>query len=192
MVCDSAGELMARYLETARRITRDLSEAAEPLSFSKGGARDPEPGQGRPDHRDWWIELFAHGAEMSCSKGSPQPEQCYVQGAAAEWWPRRGGGRIYGLRHPGPHRKALKPGEAEPPTMPPGIRLLSWQPKRPPVELIEHSVVIEVDKFIATTLLQLSAALEHKQWQAGNWSVRQLIERMEQCGVGLELVQEVK
>jgi hypothetical protein len=33
------------------------------------------------------------------------------------------------------------------------------------------------------TLLELEAALEGKPWQSGHWSVGELVERLEQCGV---------
>jgi hypothetical protein len=46
----------------------------------------------------------------------------------------------------------------------------------------EWSLVI-VEKFIATTLTQISARLDSKDYFAGNWSLRALIERLEQVGV---------
>jgi hypothetical protein len=37
------------------------------------------------------------------------------------------------------------------------------------------------------TLLELKAALIGKRWLAGNRSVRELIERLEECGVVVEV-----
>ena len=73
------------------------------------------------------------------------------------------------------------------PKMPPGVRLISWQPKEPPV-VIEHcSVVTDTRLFAIRTLEQLAAALQGQRWLAGNWSVRQLVDRLEQCGVVVEV-----
>ena len=46
--------------------------------------------------------------------------------------------------------------------------------------------MIDVDKFIFTTLMELQARLEGKDWLAGNWSIRDLTERLEQVGVKVE------
>lgn len=75
------------------------------------------------------------------------------------------------------------------PAMPSGVRLLHWEPKAPPVLLTSYSVVNDVGKFISYTLAQLEAALAGKNWQAGNWTVRALVERLEQCGVTVEVSQ---
>ena len=61
--------------------------------------------------------------------------------------------------------------------MPEGIRLLAWTPKEPPVELTTWAEVNDVSAFIRTTLAQLEAALRGEIWLAGNWSVRELVER---------------
>ena len=73
------------------------------------------------------------------------------------------------------------------PSMPPGIRLVRWSPQEPPIVLQESSVVIDVDKFISATLAQLQARLDGKDYLAGNWPLRALIERLEQVGVVIEL-----
>jgi hypothetical protein len=70
-----------------------------------------------------------------------------------------------------------------PPLMPPGVRLLTWEPKTPPVVIVRMGVVANVDKFISATLRQLRARLEGKNFLAGNWSLRELIDRLEQVGV---------
>jgi len=73
------------------------------------------------------------------------------------------------------------------PLMPSGVRLVDWEPKPAPVVLTQVSVVTDVDRFIRMTLLELKAALAGKRWQAGHWSVRDLVDRLEQCGVRLEI-----
>ena len=74
------------------------------------------------------------------------------------------------------------------PPMPNGVRLVRWAPKQPPVVLEQCSVVIDVDKFIFATLAQLRARLEGKDFLAGNWPLRELIERLEQVGIEVEMI----
>lgn len=71
--------------------------------------------------------------------------------------------------------------------MPPGVRLVHWEPKPTPVVLTKSSVVTGVGRFIQMTLLELKAALAGKRWQAGHWSVRELVDRLEECGVLVEI-----
>jgi hypothetical protein len=74
-----------------------------------------------------------------------------------------------------------------PPPMPPGVRLLKWQPKDPPIAIVHMGIVSNVDKFVAATLLQLRARLDGKDSLAGNWSLRELVDRLEQVGVAVEI-----
>ena len=67
--------------------------------------------------------------------------------------------------------------------MPPGVELGAWEPKQAPVVLSTCSVVNDTYKFILTTLQQLDAALRGDCWAAGNWTVRDLCERLEQVGM---------
>jgi hypothetical protein len=76
----------------------------------------------------------------------------------------------------------LKEGES-PPSMPPGVRLLKWEPKAPPIAIVHMGIVTNVDRFVAATLLQLRARLEGRDSLAGNWSLRELVDRLEQVGV---------
>jgi hypothetical protein len=69
------------------------------------------------------------------------------------------------------------------PEIPEGVCLLVWNPKPAPVLLTSASVVTEVDQFIADTLARLGAALHSKQGQATHREVRELVDRLEQCGV---------
>ena|ERR1700674_3296316 len=84
------------------------------------------------------------------------------------------------------HRDAvldlLQAREAIPP-MPKGVRLTKWEPKTPPIVLTHYAVVIDTHIFVKSTLLELDAALAGKCWLAGNRSVRELIERLEQVGI---------
>ena len=69
------------------------------------------------------------------------------------------------------------------PVMPSGVRLLQWEPKPAPVILTHYAVVTDVLQFISMTLLELKAALADNRWLAGHRSSRELVERLEQCGV---------
>jgi hypothetical protein len=78
----------------------------------------------------------------------------------------------------------------EPPSIPPGVRLLHWQPNPAPVILTHFAVVTNVSRCISMTLLELKAALSCKRWLAGNRTARELVDRLEQCGVIVEINQE--
>ena len=67
------------------------------------------------------------------------------------------------------------------------VRLLKWEPKNPPIVIVRMGIVSNVPKFIAATLLQLRARLEGKDFLAGNWSLRELVDRLEQVGVAVEI-----
>lgn len=73
------------------------------------------------------------------------------------------------------------------PSMPEDVRLMRWEPKSPPVMLTHYAVVTDVRRFVSMTLLELKAAIAGKRWQSGNWSVRELVDRLEQCGVHVEI-----
>jgi hypothetical protein len=71
--------------------------------------------------------------------------------------------------------------------MPAGVRLIRWQPVPAPVRLSECSTVTDTEKFIRTTLTQLEAALEGRNWQSGNWGLSGLLERLAAVGCVVEL-----
>jgi hypothetical protein len=73
------------------------------------------------------------------------------------------------------------------PAMPPGARLVRWEPKPAPVILTHYAVVTDVSRFISMTILELRAAIAGKRWQAGHRSVRELIDRLEECGVIVQM-----
>ncbi len=88
------------------------------------------------------------------------------------------------------HREALiglLKEEGTPPPMPPGVRLLRWEPKNPPIAIVHMGIVGNVHKFVAATLLQLQACLEGKDFLAGNWSLRELVDRLEQVGIAVQI-----
>ena len=76
------------------------------------------------------------------------------------------------------------------PLMPEGVHLVRWEPKPAPVILTHWAVVSEVVRFVHMTMLELRAALAGKRWLAGNHSVRELIDRLEQCGVVVEVMRD--
>jgi hypothetical protein len=76
--------------------------------------------------------------------------------------------------------------EAAIPAMPPGVGLIKWKLKEPPVAIETCAVVIAPALFAKATLDQLRVALESpKRWVG--WSVPQLIDRLAQVGVQVAL-----
>jgi hypothetical protein len=73
------------------------------------------------------------------------------------------------------------------PKPPSGVRILAWKLLEPPVILTKFSVVIDPDQFARSTLEQLGHALAGRHWLAGSWTVRDLVERLAQVGVELEV-----
>jgi hypothetical protein len=68
------------------------------------------------------------------------------------------------------------------PAMPPGVRLIAWKLKEPPVSIETCAVITDSALFVRTTLGQLRRALaQPKRWVG--WSVPQLIDRLAQVGV---------
>jgi len=74
------------------------------------------------------------------------------------------------------------------PPMPDGVRLVRWEPKTAPIALTAVEIVTEVPKFITITLLELKAALAGKRWLAGHRNIRELTDRLEECGVVVEVI----
>ena len=69
-----------------------------------------------------------------------------------------------------------------------GVRLKKWQPKRPPIAIVEVGIVTDVHRFIGVTFQQLNAQLAGKDDpRDAKWSLRQLTDRLEQVGVEIEL-----
>ena len=70
-----------------------------------------------------------------------------------------------------------------------GIRLLKWEPKWSPVKLTNWLTVTDSEKFAQTTLAQVVAHLDGRNWAAGNWPLTVLIERLARVGVSIELTE---
>ena len=73
------------------------------------------------------------------------------------------------------------------PPLPKGVSIVEWNPKQDPVVLTRFSIVVDVQAFITATLRDLEAALTGKEWLAGNRSVREILETLEQVGVKLRV-----
>jgi hypothetical protein len=68
------------------------------------------------------------------------------------------------------------------PDMPPGVRLIQWNLKAPPVLIETYAVVTDPTLFARTTLEQLKRALENpKRWMG--WTTQQLVDRLAHVGV---------
>ena len=72
------------------------------------------------------------------------------------------------------------------------FRVVRWAPKQPPILLTRWSVVTDTERFAFATIEQLRAALEGRNWLAGNWSVAELLDRLETAGVTVELNKKVQ
>jgi hypothetical protein len=72
------------------------------------------------------------------------------------------------------------------PAMPPGVSLLRWDLKQPPVAIETCAVVTDPILFARTTLEQLGTSLtQPKRWVG--WSTPQLLDRLAQVGVVVAL-----
>lgn len=68
------------------------------------------------------------------------------------------------------------------PPMPPGVYLVEWKLKEPPIAIETCAVVVNSARFAKSTLEQLRIALtQPKRWVG--WSVPQLLDRLAQVGV---------
>ncbi len=76
------------------------------------------------------------------------------------------------------------------PTMPAGVRLVRWEPLSPPFKVNRWLTVLDTDKFIRVTLEQIDARLNGIDWKAGNWTLSELIERLEAVGVSVALARD--
>lgn len=82
--------------------------------------------------------------------------------------------------------KAILQARAAIPAMPPGVRLVAWELKEPPVAIETCAVVIDPGKFAAATLGELRERLTNPRRKYG-WTVPQLIDRLAQVGVSVEM-----
>lgn len=72
------------------------------------------------------------------------------------------------------------------PEMPDGVRLVKWNLREPPVAIETYAVVTDPALFARTTLVQLKVALANSKRWVG-WSVPQLMDRLAQVGVVVEM-----
>ena len=75
------------------------------------------------------------------------------------------------------------------PAMPTGVRLVSWELKEPPVWIESCAVVVDPGQFARATLGELREKLVNPKRKYG-WSVPQLIDRLAQVGVIVEVFHE--
>jgi hypothetical protein len=74
-----------------------------------------------------------------------------------------------------------------PPSMPKGVRLVRWEPKAAPLGIDVCSVVVDVPKFIEAELRDLNSRLNFPWTIRGGWSVPQILDRLKQAGVEVEI-----
>jgi hypothetical protein len=86
-----------------------------------------------------------------------------------------------------PSPSAYAPDVSPPADMPPGVKLVCWEPLSAPVRLNRYLTVIDSNKFIRNTLRQLEARLTGDDWGAENWSLTELMARLEAVGVTVRL-----
>jgi hypothetical protein len=76
------------------------------------------------------------------------------------------------------------------PAMPPGIRLVRWEPVAAPVRLNDCLTVLDTDQFIRATVRQIEGRLAGNDWRAGHWSLPELMQRLEAVGVCIAIARE--
>jgi len=69
------------------------------------------------------------------------------------------------------------------PEMPAGIKLITWNPMRPPIAISYCAVVNDVECFIVDTLTEIGKTLRSKQAPETSRRLRDLVDTLEQCGV---------
>jgi hypothetical protein len=74
----------------------------------------------------------------------------------------------------------------DPPPLPPGVRLVSYCPKNPPLAVAPISVVTDINKFIRSYLRDLEFRLEHPQARACA-SLNEILAKLAEVGVELAL-----
>jgi hypothetical protein len=79
------------------------------------------------------------------------------------------------------------PKVAEIPPIPKGVRLICWDPKQSLVAIEVCSVVVDIPKFIERELRALDSRLNNPSTIHGGFSVAQMLNRLAQAGVEVEL-----
>jgi hypothetical protein len=81
----------------------------------------------------------------------------------------------------------MTPAPAECPPLPPGVRLVKYSPKCPPVGVSVCSVVINVARFISRNLEDLDARLNHPAQMGVGDSVPETLAKLAEVGLELAL-----
>ena len=68
-----------------------------------------------------------------------------------------------------------------------GVRIVRWEPTAPPFQLNRFTRVTDTLAFIHATMRQLEHRLAGNDLLAGNWSLPELIERLDRAGVAVAL-----
>ena len=71
--------------------------------------------------------------------------------------------------------------------MPAGCRLLHFEPKDAPLYIDQSSVVFNVAEFVARELAELNARINDPWTVRGGWTLFQIVDRLAQCGVCVEV-----
>lgn len=74
-----------------------------------------------------------------------------------------------------------------PPSLPNGLRLISYAPQKPPVAVEQCSIVTNVELFIQSSLDDLEERLNHPNAVRWGWTVPQILDRLRQVGLVLEV-----
>jgi len=78
------------------------------------------------------------------------------------------------------------PAAAECPPLPPGVRLVKYAPKAPPVAVAPVSIVTDVDKFIRAYLRDLGHRLQHPKTHACA-PLPEILTKLAEVGLELEI-----
>jgi len=68
-----------------------------------------------------------------------------------------------------------------------GIRVVRWEPVDYPVQIDRWAAVTDARKFATSSLAQIEALMSGGTWQSGNWTLSQLLDRLETVGVTVEI-----
>ena len=161
---------MTNWLERAKTVFRNPPEP-EP-SIAQDTLRTNEESLG-PE-----LPILPKSAPAVSDDGGFSAAQ-----AAARWVAHPATGAARGCYPPG-HR-SQRPHTC--PSMPSGVRLVSWEPMAAPVRLDVCSVVFDVPKFIESELRALDSRLNNPWTIHGGFTVPQMLDRLAQAGLEVEL-----
>ena len=166
---------------TAPELIREIESVGGVLTLKGARIRYKLPEDASP-----MVELLRQYRDevFNVLRERERAERCYIHQVQTTWWVRADGSLVCEKCHPDPYTLALgETARSEPHPMPNGVSLLQGTPKDPRVAIESWVIVNDVPQFIQTTLCQLEAAMAGNNWFAGNCSVRELVERLEQVGV---------